>query len=170
MNGGDLHLILSHYIRIKICTEHGKEKYSKVEIEQFGKRHVTDIGGHTIKPDGTVIYLKKDGIFDRELVRAKGQKVRGKTFTLPNVEVGDIIEYRYREHRDNELANYMRLYFQRDLPMWNVTYHVKPLNSPYFPYGMRSRTLSNQLRTFCGIGIFLPVACSMSWPMPSTGS
>jgi hypothetical protein len=148
VNGGDLHLILSHYIRIKIFTEHGKEKYSKVEIEQLGKRHVTDIGGHTIKPDGAVVDLKKDGIFDRELVRAKGLKVRGKTFTLPNVEVGDIIEYRYREHRDNELANYMRLYFQRDLPMWNVTYHVKPLNIPWLPFQMRSMTFGFQSKDF----------------------
>jgi hypothetical protein len=147
-NGGDFHMILSHYIRIKIFTDHGKEKYSKVEIEQLGKRHVTDIAGRTIKPDGAIIELKKDGIFDRELVKAKGAKVRGKTFTLPNVEVGDIVEYRYREHRDNEVAAYMRLYFQRDLPMWRVTYHLKPLDIPWAPFGMRSMTFGFESKPF----------------------
>jgi hypothetical protein len=148
LNGGDLRLTLNHYIRIKIFTEHGKEKYSNVEIEQVGKRYFSDIGGRTIKADGSIIELKKDGIFERDLVKAKGAKVRGKTFTLPNVEVGDIIEYRYREHRDNELASYMRLYFQRDLPMWNVTYHLKPLVLPWLPYAMRSMTFGFESKPF----------------------
>jgi hypothetical protein len=146
--GGDLQMTLSHYIRIKIFTEHGKEKYAKVEIEQFGKRRITDIAGRTIKPDGTIIDLKKDGIFDRELVRSKGLKVHGKTFTLPNVEVGDIIEYRYREHRENEVADFMRLYFQRDLPLWDVTYHLKPLNIPWAPFGMRTITFGFTSKAF----------------------
>ena len=53
--------------------------------------------------------MKKDAIFDRELVKTKGLKLRGKTFAFPNVEVGDIVEYRYRETRDDEVANYLRL-------------------------------------------------------------
>jgi hypothetical protein len=148
LNGEDFHLIFSHYIRIKIFTEHGKEKYSKVEIEQIGKRRATDIAGRTIKPDGSIVELKKDGIFDRDLVKAKGAKVHGKTFTLPNVEVGDIIEYRYREHRDDEIPDYTRLYFQRDLPMWTVTYHLKPLQLPWLPYAMRSMTFGFQSNEF----------------------
>ena len=62
----------------------------------------------------------------------------GKTFALPNVEVGDIIEYRYRETREGETASYMRLYFQRDIPMWSVTYHIKPLDTTWSPYAMRA--------------------------------
>jgi hypothetical protein len=138
VQGSDLSLDLNHYIRIKIFTERGKEKFATVEIEQEGKRRITSISGRTIKPDGTILDLKKDAIFDRQLAKAKGLKVRGKSFALPNVEVGDIIEYRYRETRDNELVSHMRLYFQRDIPMWSVTYHIKPLNIPYLPYRMRS--------------------------------
>ena len=69
------------------------------------------MAGRTIKPDASDIEVKKDAIFDRELIKTKGLKVSGKTFALPNVEVGDIIEYRYRETRDNETASHMRLYF-----------------------------------------------------------
>lgn len=138
LSGRDLLLSLNHYIRIKIFTDRGKEKYSTVEIEQIGKRTISDIAGRTIKADGTILELKKDAIFDRELAKTKGFKIRGKTFALPNVEVGDIIEYRYKENRDNEIASHMRLYFQRDIPMWNVTYHLKPLNIPYLPFAMRT--------------------------------
>ncbi|HEX4595801.1 MAG TPA: DUF3857 domain-containing protein [Bryobacteraceae bacterium] len=138
LQGSDLSLALNHYVRIKIFTERGKEQYSTVEIPRYGKRSISDVAGRTIKPDGSDIEVKKDAIFDRELLKTKGLKLSGKTFALPNVEVGDIIEYRYRETRDNEVASHMRLYFQREIPMWNVTYHLKPLNLPWLPYTMRA--------------------------------
>jgi hypothetical protein len=146
--GEDFKMTLNHYIRIKIFTDRGKEKYATVEIEQFGKRHIGDIAGRTIKANGTIVDLKKDSIFDRDLAKAKGVKVHAKTFTMPNVEVGDIIEYRYRESRDNEVASHMRLYFQRELPLWTVTYHLKPLNIPMLPYGMRTLALHFQQPPF----------------------
>ncbi len=137
LQGEDLSLAMNHYIRIKIFTDRGKEQFATVEIPRFGKRSIIDVAGRTIKQDGTIIEVKKDAIFDRELIKTKGLKVHGKTFALPNVEVGDIIEYRYKEIRDNEVAN-MRLYFQREIPMWSVSYHLKPLQIPWLPYGMRS--------------------------------
>src|SRR5437016_1037622 len=76
--GGDFQLSLNHYIRIKIFTDRGKEKYAKVEIEQTNRRRITEVAGRTIKADGSIIELKKDGIFDRDLVKTKGAKVRGK--------------------------------------------------------------------------------------------
>jgi hypothetical protein len=136
--GSDFSLAMNHYIRIKIFTDLGREKYATVEIPRYGRRSISDVAGRTIKPDGTIVDLKKDAIFDRELVKSKGVKLQGRTFTLPNVAAGDIIEYRYSETRVNELASHMRLYFQRELPMWNVTYHLKPLALDWQPFSMRS--------------------------------
>ena len=138
LQGVDLSFSMNHYIRLKIFTERGKEQFATVEIPRIGRRSISEVAGRTIKRDGTIIDVKKDSIFDRELVKTKGFKVSGKTFALPNVEVGDIIEYRYRETRDNETASHMRLYFQREIPMWSVSYHLKPLEIPGLPYGMRS--------------------------------
>jgi len=112
VSGSDPTLVLANYVRIKIFTDRGKERYSTVEIEKFGKRHIKDVAGRTIKPDGSTIDLKKDAVFERELAKTKGLKVKGTSFALPNVEVGDIIEYRYREFRDDELGYYMPLEFQ----------------------------------------------------------
>lgn len=146
--GQDIWLTMSHYIRIKIFTERGKEQFATVEIPRFGRRDIDNVAGRTIKPNGTIIELKKDAVFDRQLAQARHLKLRGKTFVLPNVEVGDIIEYQYKETRNDELASYLRLYFQRDIPMWNVAYHLKPLNHPLFPYGMRSMAFQCQLPPF----------------------
>ncbi len=146
--GSDVSLALNHYVRIKIFTERGKELHSTVEIPRYGKRLIVDVAGRTIKPDGSIIELKKDAIFDRELIKNKALKLHGITFALPNVEVGDIIEYRYREVRDNEVISYMRLLFQRDLPMWSVTYHIKPLSLSWLPWTMRGMAFQCQLPAF----------------------
>jgi hypothetical protein len=145
LDGSDLALIMNHYIRIKIFTERGKEQFATVEIPRTGKRSISDVAARTIKADGSIIDLKKDSIFDRELVQTKGLKLRGKTFALPNVEVGDIIEYQYKETRENEIAEYLRLYFQREIPLWNVAYHLKPLQLSWMPYSMRMMSFQCQL-------------------------
>ncbi|HEY6618339.1 MAG TPA: DUF3857 domain-containing protein, partial [Steroidobacteraceae bacterium] len=49
----------------------------------------------TIRPDGSIVNFDGE-IFDKSLVKVSGAKYSAKTFTLPNVEVGSIIEYRYR--------------------------------------------------------------------------
>src|SRR5262245_2257952 len=49
-----------HFVRVKIFTERGKETQSKIDIPYFSDVSVKDIAGRTIKPDGTIIELKKD--------------------------------------------------------------------------------------------------------------
>src|SRR6185436_2544849 len=49
-------------------------------------------------------------------------------------------EYRWREVRNDRIADYIRLQFQRDVPVRLVKYYIKPLEHPNFPYGMRAWT------------------------------
>jgi transglutaminase-like putative cysteine protease len=83
-----------NYVRIKILTEEGR-KYADVELEYLKER--TDISGikaRTIRPDGSIANF--DGkVFDKTIAKAKGIKYLAKTFTLPDVQVGSIIEYSY---------------------------------------------------------------------------
>src|SRR5581483_2642779 len=66
-----------------------------------------------------------------------GKKVKAKSFAMPNVEPGAIIEYRYREVRNNSLSFYERLDFQREIPVRSVKYSMKPLAIPGFGFQMR---------------------------------
>ncbi|MBV8819316.1 MAG: DUF3857 domain-containing protein, partial [Acidobacteriaceae bacterium] len=134
------HTIMRHYLRIKIFDERGVEEHSKVELPYLGKTSIYDVAGRTIHPDGSTQELTKDAVFDRELVKSRGLKMRGRTFALPGVTPGSIIEYTWTERDENALANYVPLRFQRDIPVERVTYHIKPLVHPYFPYAMRSLT------------------------------
>jgi Domain of Unknown Function with PDB structure (DUF3857) len=84
-----------YYYRIKIFTEDGKKR-ADVEVP-FVKGYVDikNIQARTIHPDGQVIPF--DGkTLDKLLVKAGEVKVQAKTFTMPDVSAGSIIEYRYR--------------------------------------------------------------------------
>jgi Domain of Unknown Function with PDB structure (DUF3857) len=125
--GGDLRTVLNHYIRIKIFTERGKESQSQVDITYLGSTKITDIAGRTIKPDGSIVELKKDAVFERTIVKVSGAKLKAKSFAMPAVEPGAIIEYRWREVRGNHLSLYDRYQFQRQIPVQMVKYYFKPL-------------------------------------------
>jgi hypothetical protein len=93
-DGGRMDVHEDRYYRAKILTEEGR-KYANVEIE-FNKAHqdVVAIKARTIKPDGSSVDF--DGnVFERTIEKAQGLKYLAKTFTLPDVQVGSIIEYRY---------------------------------------------------------------------------
>jgi Domain of Unknown Function with PDB structure (DUF3857)/Transglutaminase-like superfamily len=120
-------LVFNNYIRIKIFTERGRESQSKIDIVPFrANARIKDVSGRTIKPDGTIIELQKEDVFEKTVVKANGLKFKTKTFAMPGVEPGAIIEYRWREVYPNSSANYKRLYFQRDIPVESVKYYIKP--------------------------------------------
>jgi hypothetical protein len=90
----------THYTRIKILTDNGKE-YANVEIPYIENEiNVEQIQARTVAPDGKSLDFN-GSIFDRAAVKSKRFKVTVKSFTLPNVQVGSIIEYSYtlRWHR-----------------------------------------------------------------------
>jgi hypothetical protein len=105
-------LVFSNYIRIKVFTERGRESQSKVDIPFYGKYKIKDVAARTVKADGTIIELKKDDVFERTVVKLSGLKIKVKSFALPSVEPGSIIEYRWREVRPGRYANYVRLPFR----------------------------------------------------------
>ena len=81
--------------RIKILNEEGR-RHGDVEIlyvEKFSQ--VEDIAARTIAPDGTVTPFH-DQVIDQDIVKAKRFRSRAKVFSIPNVQVGSIIEYTYR--------------------------------------------------------------------------
>jgi uncharacterized protein DUF3857 len=128
-DGGQNDLVLSHYVRIKIFTDRGREKHSKIEIPYIGGVKIKDIAARTIKPDGTIVELAKDDIIEKTVVKVSGLKLRTKTFAFPGIEPGAIIEYKWKEVISNSSANNLRLQFQRDIPVQAVTYHIKPAGS-----------------------------------------
>lgn len=82
------------YFRIKILTEAGR-KYGNIEIplsREVG--NVANVNARTIHPDGSIVDFKGQ-VFEKTIDKAKGLKYVARTFAMPDVQVGSIIEYYY---------------------------------------------------------------------------
>lgn len=82
------------YMRIKVLTEAGRER-ANVEVP-YSRKHfrLGDIFARTVHADGSIVNFEGKP-FDKTVLRGRGRKINVKAFTLPDVQVGSIIEYRY---------------------------------------------------------------------------
>jgi hypothetical protein len=120
-------LTFSHYLRVKVFTERGRDLESKIDITYAGHTLIDGIAARTIKPDGSIIELKPADIFERTIVKLSGVKVKARSFVLPGVEPGAIVEYRWREVYPGGIAYDVPLPFQRNIPVREVSYHFRPI-------------------------------------------
>ncbi len=156
----DLH-VMQHYERIKVLTEKGKE-YANVEL-RFASSHgdgsysgddknITDIAGRTVHPDGTIVpftgkpYLKT---FEKN----SEYSYQARVFTLPDVEVGSIIEYRYATRIADNIY---------EAPDWFIQDRVFTRNA-HFVWYPTTRELSSDDGTISAISWFpiLPAGVSV---------
>ncbi len=127
-------LAYNHYIRVKIFTEHGRERFSKFDIP-FGKnKKVENVAARVIKPDGSIVELKPEDIVEREIIKAGKIKIKAKSFAVPGIEPGVIVEYQYKEVLKEDSASGERLIFQRDIPLQRVSYYVRPYSGSKLSY------------------------------------
>jgi len=138
---GSLQSVLTHYLRIKIFNQRGVEAFSKIDI-QFGKVEgvginvkIRDIAARTTKLDGSVVELKSSDIFERDVIKGSGVKLKAKSFAMPGIEPGAVIEYRWKEIR-GAVTFHQRLQFAMEIPVELVKYYIKPLPGDYTDYGM----------------------------------
>jgi hypothetical protein len=94
---------IHEYVRIKIFTQEGT-KEGDVELP-FARPYsdIVDIRARTIRPDGSIVNF--DGkVVEKDTAKANGLQFGVKTFTLPDVRPGSIIEYKYREQRQYAIS------------------------------------------------------------------
>jgi hypothetical protein len=124
------------YFRIKILTEEGR-KYGNIEIPFFRQEgSVINIHARTIEPDGSIINFGGKA-FDKSIVKARGVKYMAKTFTLPNVQVGSILEYYYTTDLSENFIFDSHWILSDELFTKNAKFSLKPYVSDYRPISVR---------------------------------
>lgn len=114
------------YMRIKILSEKGKNQAS-VEIPYDATYiGISDIRARAVAPDGTVTPFTGK-VFNSNVVKGAGIKFRAKTFTLANVQVGSIIEWKYTEFWD-EFLRAPHWTVQEDLPQKHAKFAFIPIS------------------------------------------
>jgi hypothetical protein len=82
------------YARIKVLNEKGKS-HADVELVIPPEGSISGLKARTIQPDGKITEFTGKP-FQKTVIKAKGVKVLAKSFTMPEVNVGSIIEYKYK--------------------------------------------------------------------------
>jgi hypothetical protein len=118
----------SVYARIKVLQEKGKELATVIIPHWHEAFKVADIKGRTIHADGTVVPLKGKPE-DLVMLKTSGTQIDEMTFTLPSVEVGSILEYRYELGYEKYLS----------APFWQLQkdYFVHSAHYSFIPQGFR---------------------------------
>jgi len=113
------------YSRIKILTDEGR-KHANVEIPYLkGTNSIRALQARVVRPDGSIIEF--DGtVYEKALVKARGVKMMSKSFTLPSVEIGSIIEYRYRRTMPPGWAFNSRWLLSDDLFTRRAVFSLRP--------------------------------------------
>jgi hypothetical protein len=84
---------ISVYKRIRILRESGRER-ADVEIRIQPGQSLKELAARTIHPDQKIIDFAGKP-FEKVIIKGRGIKFVAQVFTLPDVTVGSIIEYRY---------------------------------------------------------------------------
>ena len=119
------------YMRIKVFTEEGR-KYADIEIPFWkGAGSIVNLHARTIQPDGRIVNFSGKA-FDKMIVKARGVKYMAKTFTMPDVQPGSILEYYYT----NDLPEYAlygsRWILNEELFTKNALFTLKPYSEGYY--------------------------------------
>lgn len=124
------------YFRIKILTEEGR-KYGDIEIPFFkGSGNIVNIHARTIRPDGSIVDFTGKA-FDKSIVKARGLKYMAKTFTMPDVQVGSILEYYYTEDLAENLIFDSHWILSHELFTKRAKFTLNPYSSSYISVNLR---------------------------------
>lgn len=128
----------SFFARIKVLTEKGKELATVGVPYPKGQFHITDIKARTIHADGTTIPLDvKPADLLVALNTRSGGQVNKMVFTLPSVEVGSILEYKWQLRYDDEVLS---------SPDWDVQqpYFVRKAHYSFIPFKYMDRVTDSK--------------------------
>jgi len=124
------------YYRIKILTEAGR-KYGNIEIPYdswAGK--IDGIMARTIRPDGSIVNFSGQ-VLDKTIVRGRGVQWRAKTFLIPDVQVGSIIEYFYTLNFHEGYIFSSNWILNSELFTKAAKFSLKPEHNDYNPISFR---------------------------------
>lgn len=83
-----------NYVRIKILKEEGRERANIVIPYLSENVKISNIRARTVHADGSI--LNFDGqVFEKMVEKTKGLKIKAKVFTVPDVQLGCIVEYHF---------------------------------------------------------------------------
>ncbi len=111
------------YARIKILSEKGKEMFGDIEIPYDARdSRIRNVAGRTVHSDGSIVPFTGQP-YDKLLMKAGNDRVMAKVFSMPDVQVGSILEYRWTLGYDDNSVRPPQWIIQQPVPVLKAHYH-----------------------------------------------
>ncbi|MCD9185998.1 MAG: DUF3857 and transglutaminase domain-containing protein [Pyrinomonadaceae bacterium] len=112
------------YVRVKLFDERGAKSFSTVSVEFYDYYNLNNFRARVVQPDGTIQELKKQDSISLDVLRYGDAKIVKKSFVIPNLRAGSILEYKYQLQSNFRIENW-RLTLQKNVPLREISYFVK---------------------------------------------
>ena len=114
-----------NYLRVKILTEEGRNHANVEILFSKGWEDIVNIHARTIRPDGSIADF--DGkVFEKTVAKRRDEQTLAKAFSLPDVQVGSIIEYFYTIDFKEYYVFESHWILSEDLFTKNAKFSLKP--------------------------------------------
>jgi len=148
VDSDDSKSLVTEYIRIKVLNDEGR-RYADIEIPYLEKEvQIENIRARTVRPDGTAVEFGGQ-IFEKTVLRGRRMRLQVKSFTLPEVQKGSIIEYSHVAHARGKLPDVLKrpddFLFDRAVVLqsakWLLREDLSTRRARFIKHGMRSALL-----------------------------
>jgi hypothetical protein len=115
-------------VRLKVLTQAGVKRYSDVQIG-VPERHfaIENVEAQTVHQDGSVIPFTGKPFL--KTVRYRGEMSKETVFSMPDVQVGSILEYRYRLAYSDHVLLPAHWYVQQDAFVEHAHFTFRPFST-----------------------------------------
>ena len=120
--------IYENYIRLKVFNDQGVEDVSKIDLPFDRREYIRGLRARSISPDGTITNLDPDTVYTRDIVRKGMKRRRVRTFALPGLVPGSIVEYQWTQVEDDPSTGLILRYFHV-WPARHVKFTIRPYNT-----------------------------------------
>jgi hypothetical protein len=101
----DVGLYYAYFKRVKAFNAKGVEEILGHKIDIDTRAFIPEFAARVIQPDGTIIVLDKKDIQESRTVNRWGHEVKRRSFAMPGLVPGSIIEYKWAEDWRNYYSN-----------------------------------------------------------------
>lgn len=114
-----------NHIQAKIYTQKGVEDAAIFSITFSKDYRASGIAARAIKPDGTSVELSAKDFRETTVYKRGGFEFKRTSFTFPNLQPGDLVEYRWVEHVIDAYFSRYTFVCQAEVPTREYSFNVE---------------------------------------------
>ena len=119
------------YRRIKIYNLQGVQQASLLNIEYLTTEKASNIYARVTKPDGRTVDYDGDAFSESVIAKADGRKWMRRVLAVPDLSIGDIVEFKWSQVVFAPAYSYWWGYCQEDQPIRDYVFDVKSSANDY---------------------------------------